>query len=277
MAVMEPEELEHWIHRAASAGIAAAAVHAIGTRRPRGAGRDRGQPGDFPAFGLLPDRARAANADKRTDVPRFRSCRSPPPCSRCTAPRTLMIFSGGPGPGYGWTIVAVVGAELVFGSDAPVEDPTVSWIHAAIAAPGTAPPRGGGSCTRSSPARRPFRLHPLRGPRLTRRTRRVRLGMLADFVRGTGTSSRWTRRRADTVVEAGGGLPDPLPARGLTPARGLVPCGVGVPGIPAAPAPVHRRGRRSRVALLTTSWSVDQLSLANFLDAAEFTAGRRSA
>ena len=29
MAVMEPEELEHWIHRAASAGIAAA-VHAIG-------------------------------------------------------------------------------------------------------------------------------------------------------------------------------------------------------------------------------------------------------
>ncbi|MCG7424486.1 amidohydrolase [Kocuria rhizophila] len=146
MAVMEPEELEHWIHRAASAGIAAA-VHAIGDQAATEAlDAIEANQAISRAFGLR-HRIEHAQYVKRTDVPRFREleataslqpmhCTTDIPLNGFLEDRDLVA--------YGWNSLRRAGAELVFGSDAPVEDPNpFHGIHAAITRTRDGSPEGG--------------------------------------------------------------------------------------------------------------------------------------
>ncbi|MBD2762933.1 amidohydrolase [Kocuria sp. cx-116] len=135
MAVTTRDELDHWIHLAASAGIATA-VHAIGDQAATEVlDAFEAHQAMSRVFGLR-QRIEHAQYIKRSDVPRFRQlgvtasmqpmhCTADLPLNDFLADRDLVA--------YGWNSLRAAGAELVFGSDAPVEDPNpFQGIHAAI-------------------------------------------------------------------------------------------------------------------------------------------------
>lgn len=134
-AVTTREELEHWIATAARAGIATT-VHAIG---------DRAATEVLDAFQTTRETARVfglrqrmehAQYLARPDLSRFRElgvtasmqplhCTADLPMNDFLAERDLVA--------YGWRSLLDAGAHVVFGSDAPVEDPNpFHGIHAAI-------------------------------------------------------------------------------------------------------------------------------------------------
>ena len=146
MSVMEPAELDHWIHLAAAAGIASA-VHAIGDQAASEALDAIATTSSISrAFGLR-HRIEHAQYIKRGDVPRLRElgvtasmqpmhCTSDMPMNGFLEGRDLVA--------YGWNSLRAAGAELVFGSDAPVEDPNPFYgIHAAITRTRDGLPEGG--------------------------------------------------------------------------------------------------------------------------------------
>ena len=135
MAVTARDELDHWIHLAASAGIATA-VHAIGDQAATEVlDAFETHQAISRVFGLR-QRIEHAQYIKRSDIARFRQlgvtasmqpmhCTADIPMNDFLEDRDLIA--------YGWNSLRAAGAELVFGSDAPVEDPNpFQGIHAAI-------------------------------------------------------------------------------------------------------------------------------------------------
>ena len=146
VTVTSRAELEHWVHLAASAGIASA-VHAIGDQAATEVlDVFEAQQQMARVFGLR-QRVEHAQYMKRSDVPRFRElgvtasmqpmhCTADIPMNDFLTERDLVA--------YGWNSLREAGAELVFGSDGPVEDPNpFQGIHAAITRTRDGAPEGG--------------------------------------------------------------------------------------------------------------------------------------
>lgn len=144
--VTSPAELDHWIHLAASAGIATA-VHAIGDQAATEVlDAFEARQEIARVFGLR-QRVEHAQYLKRSDVPRFRELgvtASMQPM-HCTADIPMNGFLGERDLlAYAWKSLHAAGAELVFGSDAPVEDPDpFRGIHAAVTRTRGGAPEGG--------------------------------------------------------------------------------------------------------------------------------------
>ena len=146
MTVTSPHELEHWIGLAASAGIATA-VHAIGDQATTEVLDAFAKSQSIARVFGLRQRVEHAQYMKRSDVPRFRElgvtasmqpmhCTADIPMNDFLAERDLVA--------YGWNSLREAGAELVFGSDGPVEDPNpFQGIHAAITRTRDGAPEGG--------------------------------------------------------------------------------------------------------------------------------------
>lgn len=146
MTVTSPQELEHWIDLAASAGIATA-VHAIGDQATTEVLDAFAKSQSIARVFGLRQRVEHAQYMKRSDVPRFRElgvtasmqpmhCTADIPMNDFLAERDLVA--------YGWNSLREAGAELVFGSDGPVEDPNpFQGIHAAITRTRDGAPEGG--------------------------------------------------------------------------------------------------------------------------------------
>ncbi|KHE75578.1 hydrolase [Kocuria marina] len=146
MTVTSPQELEHWIGLAASAGIATA-VHAIGDQATTEVLDAFAKSQSIARVFGLRQRVEHAQYMKRSDVPRFRElgvtasmqpmhCTADIPMNDFLAERDLVA--------YGWNSLREAGAELVFGSDGPVEDPNpFQGIHAAITRTRDGAPEGG--------------------------------------------------------------------------------------------------------------------------------------
>ncbi|MCT1616507.1 amidohydrolase family protein [Kocuria indica] len=146
MTVTSPQELEHWIGLAASAGIATA-VHAIGDQATTEVLDAFAKSQSIARVFGLRQRVEHAQYMKRSDVPRFRElgvtasmqpmhCTADIPMNDFLAERDLVA--------YGWNSLREAGAELVFGSDGPVEDPNpFRGIHAAITRTRDGAPEGG--------------------------------------------------------------------------------------------------------------------------------------
>ena len=146
MTVTSPQELEHWIGLAASAGIATA-VHAIGDQATTEVLDAFAENQSIARVFGLRQRVEHAQYMKRSDVPRFRElgvtasmqpmhCTADIPMNDFLAERDLVA--------YGWNSLREAGAELVFGSDGPVEDPNpFQGIHAAITRTRDGAPEGG--------------------------------------------------------------------------------------------------------------------------------------
>lgn len=146
MTVTSPHELEHWIGLAASAGIATA-VHAIGDQATTEVLDAFAKSQSIARVFGLRQRVEHAQYMKRSDVPRFRElgvtasmqpmhCTADIPMNDFLSERDLVA--------YGWNSLREAGAELVFGSDGPVEDPNpFQGIHAAITRTRDGAPEGG--------------------------------------------------------------------------------------------------------------------------------------
>ena len=146
MTVTSPHELEHWIGLAASAGIATA-VHAIGDQATTEVLDAFAKSQSIARVFGLRQRVEHAQYMKHSDVPRFRElgvtasmqpmhCTADIPMNDFLAERDLVA--------YGWNSLREAGAELVFGSDGPVEDPNpFQGIHAAITRTRDGAPEGG--------------------------------------------------------------------------------------------------------------------------------------
>ncbi|WP_270257145.1 amidohydrolase [Kocuria marina] len=146
MTVTSPQELEHWIDLAASAGIATA-VHAIGDQATTEVLDAFAKSQSIARVFGLRQRVEHAQYMKRSDVPRFRElgvtasmqpmhCTADIPMNDFLAERDLVA--------YGWNSLREAGAELVFGSDGPVEDSNpFQGIHAAITRTRDGAPEGG--------------------------------------------------------------------------------------------------------------------------------------
>lgn len=146
MTVTSPHELEHWIGLAASAGIATA-VHAIGDQATTEVLDAFAKSQSIARVFGLRQRVEHAQYMKRSDVPRFRKlgvtasmqpmhCTADIPMNDFLSERDLVA--------YGWNSLREAGAELVFGSDGPVEDPNpFQGIHAAITRTRDGAPEGG--------------------------------------------------------------------------------------------------------------------------------------
>ena len=146
MSVTSPQELDHWIGLAASAGIATA-VHAIGDQATTEVLDAFAKNQSIARVFGLRQRVEHAQYMKRSDVPRFRElgvtasmqpmhCTADIPMNDFLTERDLVA--------YGWNSLREAGAELVFGSDGPVEDPNpFQGIHAAITRTRDGAPEGG--------------------------------------------------------------------------------------------------------------------------------------
>ncbi|MDO4919187.1 amidohydrolase [Kocuria sp.] len=209
MAVMEPEELRHWIRTAAAAGIATA-VHAIGDQAATealdaiAASRDVSR-----AFGLR-HRIEHAQYLKPEDVPRLRElgvtasmqpmhCTTDIPLNGFLADRDLVA--------YGWRTLLEQGVELAFGSDAPVEDPNpFHALHAAVTRTRDGAPEGGWQPHERISRAEAVHLHTHAVARASYEENLkgcLAPGMLADFVSvDRDVFSVDTEAVRDTVVEA---------------------------------------------------------------------------
>ena len=146
MAVTSAEELRHWIHLAATAGIATA-THAIGDQATTEVLDAYAETRAIARVFGLRQRVEHAQYVKRQDIPRFHElgviasmqpmhCTADIPMNGFLEDRDLVA--------YGWNSLRAAGAELVFGSDAPVEDPSpFQGIHAAITRSRDGAPEGG--------------------------------------------------------------------------------------------------------------------------------------
>jgi predicted amidohydrolase YtcJ len=137
MDLIPPDELQEIVRRAVTGGVSVA-VHAIGDRAVRHTlDAFAAAPADRVASLALPLRIEHAQLVQPDDLPRFAAlgvvasmqpshCVSDRPLVRRYWPRWL-------DHAYPWAELARTGAHLAFGSDAPVEPPSVALgLHAAL-------------------------------------------------------------------------------------------------------------------------------------------------
>ena len=137
MDLIPPGELGEIVRRAVARGVSIA-VHAIGDRAVRHSldAFASAPPGHLAAL-ALPPRIEHAQLVEPGDVPRFAAlgvAASMQP-SHCVADRHLVRERWTPwvDHSYPWAALARTGARLAFGSDAPVEPPSVALgLHAAL-------------------------------------------------------------------------------------------------------------------------------------------------
>jgi predicted amidohydrolase YtcJ len=137
MDLIPPDELAELVRRAVTGGVSVA-VHAIGDRAVRHTlNAFAAAPADRVASLALPLRIEHAQLVQPVDIPRFAALgvvASVQP-AHCVADRPLALqyWPRWLDHAYPWADLARSGAHLAFGSDAPVEPPSVALgLHAAI-------------------------------------------------------------------------------------------------------------------------------------------------
>lgn len=135
VAVISREELDHWTHKAAAAGIASA-VHAVGDQAVTDvldsfeANRTIAQ-----VFGLR-QRVEHAQYIKRDDILRFQRLGVTASMQPLHCPEEIPMndfVEGRDMVAYGWNSLRAAGTPMAFGSDGPVVDPNPFFgIHAAV-------------------------------------------------------------------------------------------------------------------------------------------------
>lgn len=136
MALLDYSDLLALVEKATSAGIAVA-THAIGDEANHRVLNAYEEVREITAERGLRNRIEHSQHIRHADIPRFAELGVLPSLqpTHCTSdiPITDLLLAGRELGNYAWRSLTEASAQLVFGSDAPIEDPTpMHGIHAAV-------------------------------------------------------------------------------------------------------------------------------------------------